>query len=221
MYIIVVGAGDVGYELSKALLRGDHEVSIIESSQERCEAVKEELGSLVLAGHGSDETVLREAGASRAEVLIAVTGSDPDNLAACQMARHRFNVPRTVSLVSNAGNEPLFRELGIDVCINSTDVILSRIEEELPRNPLVHIMGVKGSNREVVSVRIPPDAEVIGRSLGEISVPSDSIISCILKRDGTLHAPDADIVLQSEDEVVIITTLEQEEALREVLTWVE
>lgn len=221
MYVIVVGAGDVGYELAKTLLRGDHEVSIIESSQERCDAVNEELGSLVLAGRGSDEAVLKEAGASRAEVFIAVTGSDPDNLAACQMARHRFRVPRTISLVSNAGNEPLFRELGIDVCISSTDVILSRIEEELPRNPLVHIMGIKGSNREVVSIRIPPDAEVIGKSLGEVSVPPDSVISCILKRDGTLHAPDADIVLQSEDELVIITTLEQEEALREVLTWVE
>ena len=221
MYVIVVGAGDVGYELAKALLRGDHEVSIIESSQERCDAIKDELGSLVLAGSGSDEVVLKEAGASRAEVFIAVTGSDPDNLASCQMARHRFRVPRTISLVGNAGNEPLFRELGIDVCISSTDVILYRIEEELPRNPLVHIMGIKGSNREVVSVRIPPDAEVVGRPLAEISVPSDSIISCIVKRDGTLHAPDSEIVLQSEDEVVIITTLEQEETLREVLTWVE
>ncbi len=221
MYVIIVGAGDVGYELAKSLLRGDHEVSIIESSQERCDAVREELGSLALAGSGSDEAALREAGASRAEALIAVTGSDPDNLAACQMARHRFNVPRTISLVSSAGNEPLFRELGIDVCINSTDVILSRIEEELPRNSLVHIMGVKGSNREIVSVRIPPDAEVIGKSLAEITVPSDSIISCILKRDGALHPPDADVVLQSEDEVVVITTTEQEEALREVFTWVE
>ena len=220
MYIIVVGAGGVGYGLAKALLRGDHEVFIIEGSQERCDVIREELGSLVIAGSGCDEAVLKEAGTSRAEVFIAVTGSDPDNLAACQMAKHRFNVARTISLVSNAGNEPLFRELGVDVCINSTDIILSRIEEELPRNPLVHMMGIKGSNREVVSIRIPPDATVVGRYLGDITVPADSMISCIMKKDGTLLAPDTNAVLQPEDEVVVITTVEEEEALREVLTWV-
>ena len=221
MYIIVVGAGDVGYGLAKALIRSDHEVFIIESSPERCNAIREELGSLVVAGSGCDEAVLREAGASRAEVFIAVTGSDPDNLAACQMAQHRFNVPRTISLISNAGNEPLFRELGVDVCINSTDIMLSRIEEELPRNPIVHMMSIKGSNREVVSIRIPPDATAIGKTLRDISVPADSMISCIMKRDGALLAPSGDTILQSEDEVVIITTVEEEEALMEALTWVE
>ena len=221
MYIIVVGAGDVGYGLAKALIRSDHEVFIIEISPERCNAIREELGSLVIAGSGCDEAVLREAGASRAEVFIAVTGSDPDNLAACQMAQHRFNVPRTISLISNAGNEPLFRELGVDVCINSTDIILSRIEEELPGNPIVHMMSIKGSNREVVSIRIPPEATAIGRTLRDISVPADSMVSCIVKRDGTLLAPSGDTILQSEDEVVIITTAEEEEALMEALTWVE
>ena len=211
----------MGYELARALLRADHEVFIIERSRERCDAIREELGSLVIVGSGCDEAVLKDAGVSRAEVFIAVTGSDPDNLAACQMAQHRFNVPRTISLISNAGNESLFRDLGVDVCINSTDIILSRIEEELPRNTLVHIMSVKGSNREVVSIRVPPDAAVVGRALEDISVPADSVISCIMRRDGALLAPDGDTVLQSEDEVVIITTVEEEEALREALTWVE
>ena len=218
MYIVVVGAGEVGYELAKALIRDDHEVFIVEKSQERCNAIKEELGSLVIAGSGFDEAVLKEAGTSRADVFMAVTGSDPDNLAACQMAKHRFGVARTMSLVSNGDNEPLFRDLGVDVCITTSEIILARIEEELPRNQLVHMMDIKGSNREVVSIRIPQDSAAVGKALREIPVPANSIISCILKRDGNLLAADGALVLGHDDEVVIITTEEEEEALREALT---
>jgi trk system potassium uptake protein TrkA len=218
MYIIVVGAGKVGYHLAKALLKSDHEVFITERSPQRCESIKEELGSVVIAGNGCEEGVLREAGISRADVFIAVTGSDEDNLASCQMAKHRFHVPRTIALINNPNNERLFRELGVDVCVSSTDIILSHIEEELPTNSLVHMMAIRGSNLEVVGIRIPPDSAAVGRVLGEVALPSDTVISFIVRRDGTLLVPDSEAVLRSEDEVVAITTPDGEEDLREALT---
>ena len=150
MYIIIVGAGKVGRHLAKALLKSKHEVVITERSSEKGEAVKEELGSMVIVGDGCEEGVLREAGIPRADVLIAATGSDEDNLAACQMAKHRFHVPRTISLINNPNNERLFRELGVDVGVSTSQIILSHIEEELPAHPLIHLMGIMGSNREVV-----------------------------------------------------------------------
>ena len=217
MYIIVVGAGKVGYHLAKALLKSEHEIFIVEQSTQKCEAIREELGGVIIVGDGCEEAVLKEAGTSRADVFISVTGNDEDNLVACQIAKHRFQVPRTISLITNPNNEELFRELGVDVCVSSTEIILSHIEEELPAHPLVHLMALKGSNREVVGIRIPPDSAVIGRVLGEIPIPSDSFVSFILKKDGTLVVPDSQAVLGSEDEVVAITTAEGEEALREAL----
>ena len=218
MYIIVIGAGKVGFQLARALLKSDHEVFIVERSTSKCEDIMEELGSLVIVGNGCEEGVLREAGTSRADVLIAVTGNDEDNLVACQIAKHRFEVPRTISLINNPSNESLFLDLGIDVCVSSTDIILSHIEEELPAHSLVHFMAIKGSNREVVGIRIPPDAAAVGQVLREVSIPDDSLVSFIVKKDGTLLAPDTEAVLASEDEVVVITTAEGEEALREALT---
>ena len=218
MYIIVVGAGKVGYHLAKALVKSDHEVFIVERSPRKCEAIREELGSLVIIGNGCEEGILREAGTSRADVFIAVTGNDEDNLVACQIAKHRFQVPRTISLINNPDNEKLFVELGVDVCVSSTDIIQSHIEEELPTHSLVHFMAIKGSNREVVGIRIPPDAAVVGQVLGKVPIPEDSLVSFILKKDGTLLVPNAEAVLSSEDEVVVITTVEGEEALREALT---
>lgn len=208
----------MGYHLAKALLKSEHEVFIVERSPLRCEAIREELGSLVVVGDGCEEVVLKEAGTSRADVFIAVTGSDEDNLVACQIAKHRFKVPRTISRINNPNNEKLFMELGIDVCVSSTNIILSHIEEELPAHPLVHLMAIKGSNREVVGIRIPPDAVVVGQALGNVPIPGGSIVSFIVKRDGTLLVSNAEAVLGSGDEIVVITTVEGEEALRETLT---
>ena len=218
MYIIVVGAGKVGYHLSKALLKSEHEVFIVERSARKCETIREELGSLVIVGDGCEESVLREAGTSRADVFIAVTGTDEDNLVACQIAKHRFHVSRTISLINNPNNEKLFIGLGVDVCLSSTDIILSHIEEELPEHALVHFMAIRGSNREVVGIRVPPDAAVVGQVLGEVPMPDDSLISFIVKKDGTLLPPDSEAVLGPEDEVIVVTTAEGEEALREALT---
>lgn len=218
MYIVIVGAGKVGYSLAKALLKSDHEVFMVELSSQKCESIREELGGLIIVGDGCEEAVLKEAGVARADVFIAVTGKDEDNLVACQMAKHRFHVARTISLVTSPTNEALFRELGVDVCVSSTDIILSHIEEELPAHPLVHLMAIKGSNREVVSIRIPPESAVVGKTLGEVPMPRDTMVSFILKKDGSLVVPDEDAILGSADEVVVLTTAEGEEALRRALT---
>ena len=218
MYIIVVGAGKIGYHLAKSLMRSEHEVILVERSAERCDALRRELGNMVITGDGCDDETLSRAGTSRADVFIATTGRDQDNLVSCQMAKHRFQVSRTMSLVNIPGNGKLFEALGVDVWVSSTDVIVHRIEEELPASSLVHLMTVKGANREVVGIRIPSDAAVVGRALGQVSLPADCLISFIVKRNGTFVAPDVEAVLASEDEVVAITTAEDEELLREALT---
>ena len=108
MYIIVVGGGRVGYYLTKALLDEDHEVLLVEKEAAICENVNEELGSICLRGDGCEAATLAEVGADRADMLIAVTGDDEDNLVACQVAKHKFNVPRTVARINNPKNETIF-----------------------------------------------------------------------------------------------------------------
>ena len=218
MYIIVIGAGKIGYRLAKSLLRSEHEVMLVERSADRCDAVRRELGNMVVVGDGCDEDTLMRAGTARADVFIATTGRDQDNLVSCQIAKHRFRATKTIALVSIPDNVRLFEALGVDAWVSSTDVILRRIEEELPASSLVHLMSVRSANREMVGIRIPSDAAVVGRSLGQVSLPADSLISFIVKRNGTLLPPDHDAVLATDDEVVAITTTDSEEILREALT---
>jgi trk system potassium uptake protein TrkA len=137
MYIIIVGGGKVGYYLARALLNAPHEVLIIERDARTAERIGEELGEgVVLRGSGDEASTLQRAGAKRADVVIAVTGDDEDNLIVCQVAKRRFNVPRTIARVNNPKNEYIFNRLGIDMTVSATNVILSLIEQEIP--PPIH-----------------------------------------------------------------------------------
>ena len=133
MYIIVIGGGKVGYYLSFALLSKGHEVLIIEREAGKCKAIAEDLGSVVMHGDGAEVRTLEDAGAGRADLLIAVTRRDEVNLVACQVAKHKFGIRRTIARVSNPKDEALFKMLGIDVTVSSTSLILEQIEERMPK----------------------------------------------------------------------------------------
>lgn len=216
MYIIVVGGGKIGYYLTKALLNEGHEVLLIERDARKCERIAEELGSVVMRGDGCEAATLADAGTERAGVVVAVTGDDEDNLVACQVAKAKFKVPRTVARINNPKNGIIFKKLGIDVTVSSTEVILSQIEHELPLHSLAHLLVLKGSGLEIVEVKIPDDSPAVGRALKDVSLPADSIISLIVS-GGSAGIPSGDTVLRAGDEVLAVAKEESEEALRRAL----
>ncbi|HWC31241.1 MAG TPA: NAD-binding protein, partial [Dehalococcoidia bacterium] len=132
MFIIVAGAGKVGYHLARALI-GDHEVLIIELDPSRVDFVATELGTdVIMQGDACDAATMERAGMERADLVVATTGDDEDNLTFCQIAKARFAVPRAVARINNPQNEVLFRKLGIDSTVSATNLILGHIEQELP-----------------------------------------------------------------------------------------
>ena len=214
MYIIVVGGGRVGYYLTKALLDEKHEVVLVEKDSSICDAINDELGSVCIRGDGSEVAVLTDIGTSRADMLIAVTGDDEDNLVSCQLAKHRFKVPRTVSRVVNPKNAALFKQLGIDITVVSTNVILENIEAEVPTHPLTHLLSIGDRGLEIVDIRIMPDSSVSGKAIKQVSLPSGAVLSLIIRKGVRPFVPTADTVLQAEDRVIAATPAEAETALR-------
>ncbi|MBO0795540.1 MAG: TrkA family potassium uptake protein, partial [Ktedonobacteraceae bacterium] len=132
MYIIIGGGGEVGYYLARNLLGHGHEVLLLEKDAARYQTLSEELGQSIFKGDACEARTLEEAGARRADVVIAVTGEDEDNLVVCQLAKKRFNVARTIARLNNPKHEELFQKLGIDVTVSPTKTILSLVESELP-----------------------------------------------------------------------------------------
>jgi len=156
MYIVIIGGGKIGYYLSKALLNQGQEVLIIEKDLHICERLENELGSCCMRGDGCETAVLSEAGLNRADVLIATTSHDEDNLVSCQVAKHRYKVPRTIALINNPVNENIFKKLGIDATISVTNTILEHVEQEIPAHPLVHLLTMKGKTARRYHHRIAP-----------------------------------------------------------------
>jgi len=217
MYVVVVGGGRVGYYLTKALLEQGHEVALVEKTASVCEAINEELGSVCIRGDGSEVAVLSDIGAERADMLVAVTGDDEDNLVACQLAKHRFEVPRTIARVLNPTNEVLFKKLGIDVTVNSTNIIMENIEIEVPTHLLTHLLTFRDRGLEIVEVRVPPDSPVAGKLVKEMSLPAGTMLTLIIRKGARPFVPSNETVLQPDDQVIAAAPAEAEAALRSAL----
>ncbi len=213
MYIIIGGGGDVGYYLTRNLLNQGHEVLLLEKANDRYQTLSEELGQSVFKGDACEARTMEEAGASRADVVIAVTGEDEDNLVICQVAKKRFNVARTIARLNNPRHEDLFQKLGIDVTVSPTKSILSLIESELPGARFVMLMTLKRAGLEILETSIPPLSPVVGKKLSQINLPRRSNLTLII-RDGEPIFPDGDTELNANDEVYALVNQEGEEELR-------
>ena len=132
MYIVVVGGGKVGYYLAKHLYSSGHEVAVIEKEQMKVDRIAKELGVAAIQGDGSDAIPMTMAGMNRADIIVAVTPNDEDNLIACQMAKKRFGVKRAIARINNPKNEHIFRVLGLGYPVSYVDVLLAQIEQEIP-----------------------------------------------------------------------------------------
>lgn len=131
MYVIVVGGGKVGYFLARDLLDRGEEVTLVEKDGARAEWLESQLGSIVMRGDGDELAFLATTGIERADAVLAVTGDDEDNLVALQMAKQRFNVPRTIARVNNPANVDIFKELGVDEAVSATEVLLGALEPKI------------------------------------------------------------------------------------------
>ncbi len=216
MYIIVAGGGKVGYYLTKTLVNEGYEVLLIEKSKKKVETYAERFGAVVLQGDACEASVLADAGAARADVVIAVTGDDEDNLVICQMAKKKFNVPRTIARVNNPKNEEIFKILGVDVTVSATNVILSLIEQEIPSRRLVHLLTLRHAELAMVEATVAPNSEAAGKPVGEIKLPPDTAITLIV-RNGQLIVPSPNVVLMPDDEVIALAHRRSEAELRALL----
>jgi trk system potassium uptake protein len=203
MYAIVVGAGKVGSNLARELIAKDHEVALIESSRERYLAMEEEFEHAVQYGDATELWVLERSGIQRADLVIAVTGDDEDNMLVCQVAKEKYLCERIIARVNNPRNYDHFKLLGIQPAVSATDLILRLIEHEVPRYGLVHLLALEEERLEIIELEVSSDAPAVGQSVSEISLPEGSLIISVL-RGGAGFVPKPDTVIESGDEVLLV-----------------
>src|SRR5512132_432902 len=171
MFVLVVGGGKAGHYLTKELIESGHEVALMEKDRTRADQSVDDIGSIVIPHDGCEGKYLAEAGANRADIVAAVTGDDEDNLVICQMAKHHFDVPRTIARVNNPANEELFKHLGVDELISPTRMILGSIEQDIPVNELLHLAALGHGELELIEAHISADSPAIGKSPRDLDMP--------------------------------------------------
>jgi trk/ktr system potassium uptake protein len=212
VFVLVVGGGKVGYYLAKELLDSGHEVALMEKDADRARQIADEIGSIVIPHDGCEGKYLGEAGANRADAVAAVTGDDEDNLVICQMAKHHFDVPRTIARVNNPKNEALFRHLGVDELISPTRMILGSIEQDIPVHELLHLAALGEGELELIEAHLQTGSPAIGRAPRELDIPDGCSLFAVI-RDGIASPLRPDTVLREGDKVIAIGKQECEDVL--------
>ncbi len=211
-YIIIVGAGKVGWNLARELIEKDNEITVIESNRERYLTVEQELEHNIQYGDASELWVLERAGISRADMVIAVTGDDEDNMLICQVAKEKYLVDRIIARVNNPRNRETFDLLGIKPVVSATDLILRLIEHEVPEYGLVHLLDLPEQRLEIIEMELPGDSKAAGHRVGDLAMPEGSLLISVL-REGTGFVPNAETVLQAGDEILAVLDPRVEEDL--------
>jgi trk system potassium uptake protein TrkA len=203
MYIVVVGAGKVGWNLARELIGKGNEVTVIERDSARFAMVEEELEHAVHYGDGSELWVLERAGVGRADMVIAVTGDDEDNILICQVAREKYGVERVIARCNNPRNLQHFELLGIKPAVSATDLILRLIEHEVPRYGFLHLLDLPQERLEIIEIEVAEGSPAHGAQVKDLGLPDGSLAIAIL-RHGTGFVPLADSVIEAGDEVLIV-----------------
>ena len=214
MYILIVGAGKVGWNLARELVEKENEVIAIESSRRRYEVVEEELEHSIQYGDGTELWVLERAGIERAGIVIAVTGDDEDNILICQMASEKYGVERVVARCNNPRNLQHFELLDVRPAISATDLILRLIEHEVPKYGLVHLLDLREEQLEIIEMEVAEGCMADGSTVKDLELPDGSLVISIL-RDRGGFVPTGESVLHSGDEVLLVLDVGLEDTVTE------
>jgi trk system potassium uptake protein TrkA len=204
MYILIVGGGKVGYYLAKTLLAEKYEVTLLDWNYEKVKLLKHDLGEAVIFANGSSIDGLDKAGCARADVIVAVTGDDEDNLVICQLGKRYFKVSKAIARINNPKNERVFRELGVGTTISGTISIVEAIEQYLVKEQVKTLMTFHQGVMVLLETEITANSPLAGKKISEIKLPGDCVIVSILRGKKAISA-EADLILAPQDLVMAIS----------------
>jgi len=203
MKILIIGTGKTLYFLCRNFTAKGYEVVIINRDRGECVHLARQLSALVVCGDGSDAKILKEAGAMGADVVLAITPNDQDNLVICQLASIQFGVPRAIALANDPDNAEIFEKLGVSA-FSTTHIVGSLIEQRASLEQIINLMPVGEGRVNVTEIMVEPDSQVAGKLLKDVDLPENTLVAVVI-RDNQPIIPRGFNMLTGGDRVVLIT----------------
>src|SRR5262245_52882114 len=221
MRVVIAGGGNVGTYIATELQKAGHEVLVVEVDPDRVARVQrsnETPGVEWLNVDGCEVSSFAKADPGRADVVVAVTGDDEDNLVISLLAKQEFGVPRVVARVNNPSNEWMFNESwGVDVAVSTPHLLAALVQEAVSVGSFVRLLSFEGGRAKLAEVTLAPSTPADGKEIVELGLPRDSTVVAVLRKDH-LVVPRGDTVVRAGDEVLVLVTIDSEEEVRQILT---
>lgn len=205
MKTIIVGGGKVGYNLFKTLKERGHEVSLIERNRESCIKIAEDFDTEIICGDGTDLSVLQDAGIESADIIAAVTGADEENLVICQTAKLSFDQMKTIARINNPKNVEMFKRLGIDNTVCSTEVIANLIEYAFDKEDYRVISTLEQGMMLIAELFIRQNNKWSNKMVKDLILPKECVLVSILRNKSVIY-PRGDTQILENDKVLVITS---------------
>jgi trk system potassium uptake protein len=217
MLAVIVGGGRGGSYLAQDLHSQGYRIKVVDLRPDVVAKLRQEIDGEVVCGDGCTPEILEQVGAAKADLLVAITHDDEDNLVICRLAKHHFHVRRVIARVNNPRNEWLYTKAwGVDVAISQVHLTSKVIEEEIGLGELVTLLKLNRGEAALVELRLPETSPCRGKAIRDLNLPTDTVVVSII-RDGKLVIPRGDTQLDVGDEVLAVSTVAAEQALKDIL----
>lgn len=204
MNIVLVGGRKKKDFLAKSLLEKNHHVTLIHDDENYCKYLSRTHNAPVICGDGSKPYILEDANVEEADVIIALTPKDADNLVICQLAKKNYGVKRAFTTVSNPKNVEVFKKLGINSIISATYIVAGIIEQMAAINEIENYISIDQGKIVIMEIVVRDNYPVCGKNVAEIEIPEECIIGCII-RDVNSIIPKGRTTIQADDKLIILS----------------
>ncbi len=215
MFVLIIGGGKVGLNTARQLTQLGHEIALVEQRRTRYDLIAGWLGEDALVyGDGTEIWVLERAGIGRADMVVAVTGDDEDNIIISQVAKLKFGVPKVVARVNNPFNQPTFDLLGVENTVCATTAMLNLIMHELPTHKFVHLLSLKRENVEVVELEVGENSPFAHTYVQDIALPEGVVLAAIVRAGHALVARGSTEILPGDYVLCLLPPGKEKELIK-------
>jgi trk system potassium uptake protein TrkA len=208
MKAVIVGGGKVGYYLLKTLKEKKYDITLVEMNRNTCDKIAHDFNADIICGDGTDVEVLKDAGIEEAEVVAAVTGKDEENFVICQIAKAHFNVNKTIARINNPKNRGIFKALGVDKTVCSTEVIANLIEGQFTTDRLKVVQTLDRGEIVLAETVVSEENLCCNRTIASLDLPDECVIVSILRDDKVIF-PKGSIEIKEGDKILVMTNIEK------------
>jgi trk system potassium uptake protein len=214
VFVLIIGAGKVGRNSARQLRQLGHEVALVEQRPMVYEKLVDEFQDNLIFGDGTEIWVLEKAGIGRADMVVAVTGDDEDNIIISQVSKLKFAVPKVVARVNNPFNQPTFDLLGVEATVCATTAMLSLIMHELPVHKFVHLLSLRRENVELVELEVSENSPFANTYVQDIALPEGVLLAAIVRAGHALLARGSTEILPGDNVLCLLPPGKEKELIK-------